>query len=246
MLTNDFHLAHPRFPQSPQSEEIAQFVLQVQVHKLSDSINNDHRDLNFVNSQFEDAPNEISNETNSREQRNDKETNDLINQNFNSPIQSNFFISPSSGLLCQTVVNNQNNNHLTNCQIVLPMQIRAKALCLSHLTHFGVQKTFETLSARFHWKGSYIDTVNFIVSCQDCLLAKKQRVPQTLLQAPELPRSPGELISLDFVEPFKNGKSILTIIDHFSRYLHVKEMSKTIAEKVSDVLFEYITSFGKP
>lgn len=142
--------------------------------------------------------------------------------------------------------NNSNKSKVKSHKIALPKSLRRKALTIAHVSHFGIHKTYDSLSSKYFWKGIYEDTVNFIQSCEVCATSKAHRIPQAPFQNNPLPEYPGDFLSMDLVGPFKNDFHILTIIDRFSRYLQMYPIKTISSENVVDALFKYTTVHGRP
>lgn len=194
---------------------------------------------------FQDPLLEISNKMFLIEQKKDKYLNKMyqgiLHNRYNKSNQ-NYFIDPESRLL-KYKPQDQYNNHPV---IVVPNSLKAKVLAITHLTHFGIQKTYELLRQRFHWYGMYNDTVNFIKSCPKCITVKNHSFPHAPLQNSYIPKAPSEFISMDILGPFSNQQYILTVIDHFSRHIELYPLTRITTDAVTDCLFDYITSYGRP
>ena len=102
-------------------------------------------------------------------------------------------------------------NCTNNNRILLPKSLQAKALHIAHISHFGIHNTFEFLSVKYFWRGSYTDASNFVQFCLRCISAKHHRIPQASFQNTYLATCPGGFISLDLVGPFPNHMYILTV-----------------------------------
>ena len=67
-------------------------------------------------------------------------------------------------------------------KIVLPLKAVKEVLCLAHLPHAGITKTYELLRSLYFWPGMYNDAKQLILACGPCTK-----------NAVSLPRIPGLL-----------------------------------------------------
>ena len=148
------------------------------------------------------------------------------------------------GLLCRKSAN--------TTQVVLPATLKPLVLRELHtnMGHLGTDRVLALIRDCFFWPYMSQDVENFVTKECKCL---KQRRPNTLPQAPMstiTSAAPLELVSLDFVhlETSSGGyEYILTIVDHFSRFLQAyptrNKMAKTAAKHLYN---DFIPRFGIP
>lgn len=194
-----------------------------------------------------DPPFEISNQTFQKEQLNDPDLAviiDSIIQKGSYEPDNNYFIHPDSKILMLKKSNSQNSEF--TYLIVVPKNLKSKTLSIAHMSHFGLQKTYEFLCKKYFWKGIYSDTLNYVSSCTKCLKSKHHRTKQAPFQSTYTPKRPNNTVSIDLLGPFVTGQSILTVIDHFSRHLEMYPLRSITASKVVHCLLHYITTFGRP
>jgi transposase InsO family protein len=200
--------------------------------------------LNFINIDNQDPLLEISSNTFLTEQIKDENLsviyNSLLNGN-NDTKYKEYHIDRNSKLL---MFNKSDDN--TESKIVVPRSIVPKVLRICHLTHLGLQKTYDFVTKKYFWKGAYTDTKNFVASCLVCTISKNKTIPQAPIQKTFCPKYPGEVVSLDLTGPFPNGYYVLTIIDIFSRHLELYPTRSITASIMADKIFKYITTYGRP
>lgn len=232
-------------------EDIDQHKVQVDPVKECSDLNLPFLDHNFEQEELhhinvsEDSPNDISISTILSEQLNDPHTSELLNilqdpSLKNSNLVKSFFINKSSSLLMFKA------SRKLKPQIVLPSALKPKALAIAHLSHFGIQKTYELVSQKFFWKNLYEDVKNFVLSCDFCIRHKSYAPKPAPLKSIWIPSAPSEFVSIDLVGPFKNSSHIFTIIDHFSRHLILYPVHTISAKSVTRHLLHYIATFGRP
>lgn len=205
----------------------------------------DHEDVDNqkVVNNLNTGINELTIEEILEAQKKDKNVQEIIKERlYNTKSKfRRYIISPINNLLLFVPEKDE-----ANLRIVIPNSLKDKCLRLAHFAHYGIQKTLKIIQEKYFWKGQYADVVNYVTSCTVCLTSKPQRVPSAPLQNTITPTRPGELLSIDFVGPFKNNFHILTVIDHFSKHLKLFPLRNITAIKAVNAIFEYITTFGRP
>lgn len=151
----------------------------------------------------------------------------------------NFLISQNKLLMYAT--DHEPHKH----KIVVPESLKAKVLSICHVSHTGIQKTYELVNNRYFWKGMYSDTVNFVLSCPQCIKHKAYTIKPAPLQCMWLPTRPGQFVSMDIVGPIKDCGYALTFIDHFSRHMVLYSLNNLTTETVSKHLINYISHYGR-
>lgn len=191
-----------------------------------------------------DPPMEISNDTFREEQLKDPVTNEIITI-LNDPSLKesnkvyNFFISPTTNILMF------HHRKSGDAVIVVPKSLKAKVLQICHCSHTGIDKTYELVSKRFFWKNAYVDTKNFVTSCEVCLTNKHYSPKPAPFQSTYIPKTASEFVSVDILGPIRGQFYILTVIDHFSRHLQLYPLTSLSANSIAKCMMRYISSFGR-
>lgn len=91
--------------------------------------------------------------------------------------------------------------------------------------HMGIAKTLGHISENFVWPSMKQDVKLFISSCLICQQTRNdhRKSPGLLCPLP-IPKKPWEDLSLDFIvglPPFQGHTTILVVVDHFSKGLHI-------------------------
>ncbi|GBM16626.1 Transposon Tf2-9 polyprotein [Araneus ventricosus] len=159
-----------------------------------------------------------------------------------------YFLDVNSGLL---MIKNalKNKKKIVN-RIVIPKSLIKVCIETAHAPHFGVRKTFEFIRHKYQWKGMYLDTKNFCEHCEKCLENKpKAKLTQTQM-IPKRNLAPGQCIAIDVVGKLPrstdNKNFILTIIDHYSRYLEAYPLQNITSRTIINCLNKYFANFGLP
>ncbi|XP_037557091.1 uncharacterized protein K02A2.6-like [Dermacentor silvarum] len=106
---------------------------------------------------------------------------------------------------------------LRGTRIVLPAQLRTKAVHLAHRGHQGIVKTKQLLREKVWFPGIDFLVNQTVKSCLEC----QDNTPvhhRDPLPIQELPRGPWTELSLDFAGPFPDGKYAMAVVDDFSKY----------------------------
>lgn len=61
-----------------------------------------------------------------------------------------------------------------------------------------------------------------------------------------IPDRQEQFISVDILGPFNNNDYMLMIIDHLSRHIELHPVSKITTDTVTNHLFYYMCSYGRP
>jgi hypothetical protein len=99
----------------------------------------------------------------------------------------------------------------------------------------------ELVSRDYWWLQLWKFVKEFVGSCDVCVHAKNPRHrPHGLLQPLPIPTSPWSLISMDFIMDlprFNSFDSILVVVDHFMKMIHLIPYNKSIINKKIVKLF---------
>ncbi|GBN40791.1 Transposon Tf2-6 polyprotein [Araneus ventricosus] len=159
-----------------------------------------------------------------------------------------YFLDVNSGLLM--IKNAHKNKKKIVNRIVIPKSLIKVCIETAHAPHFGVRKTFEFIRHKYQWKGMFLDTKNFCEHCEKCLENKpKAKLTQTQM-IPKRNLAPGQCIAIDVVGKLPrstdNKNFILTIIDHYSRYLEAYPLQNITSRTIINCLNKYFANFGLP
>lgn len=155
-----------------------------------------------------------------------------------------YYIHPDMDVLCWD--KHSAISFSKNPVIVVSDSLKGRILSIIHVSHLDIIKTHDLLLSRFYWRGMFADTANFVASCDVCMKNKKRNIPKAPLQTNPIPKHASEIISLDILGPLRNNGYVLTIVDHFTRYLELFPLNTISAEAVAEALLFYITRNGRP
>ncbi|CAL1266838.1 unnamed protein product [Larinioides sclopetarius] len=157
-----------------------------------------------------------------------------------------YFIDSYTGLLMFKIKSRK--NQILN-KIYIPRSLVKDCLLVAHAPHFGVQKTYDFIKTKYYWPGMYADVKNFCENCSNCLQNKPKR--KTITHSiPKHHLAPGEFLAIDIVgklpRSIDNHNYILTIVDHYSRYLEAIPLNNTTSHTIIKHLNHYFSRFGIP
>ena len=119
--------------------------------------------------------------------------------------------------------------------------------------HLGRDRTVEHVRRSYFWPGLTKDVSDYVKSCKRCQRNKaKSHRPYGLSNPTEVPYSPWECVSIDFITKLPNTTSgydaILVVVDTFSKRAHFLRCSEKITAAQTAQLFadEIIRLHGLP
>ena len=136
--------------------------------------------------------------------------------------------------------------------LVVPQTLKKHAIVLAHEKesgHLGQLKTMLKAEEYFYWPNQRTDIKKFVKECITCQQCKTAPALQKRYQ--ELPPvdQPLERVSIDITEmtPAKGGyKYVLTIIDHFSRFVKLVKLRSRHADDIVRAIKSYLGDYGVP
>jgi hypothetical protein len=133
-------------------------------------------------------------------------------------------------------------------QYVVPLKQREFVLKNNHdaamCGHMGYEKTTDRMTHKYFWYKMNKDIEKY---CQECIICQQTKITnkynKTLLQ-PIFATRPGEIITSDIMGPLPLSKGrhqyVLSVIDHFTKYLEFFPIESTTALESAQVILEYI------
>lgn len=153
------------------------------------------------------------------------------------------------GVLFKVIRKIDNSLHYV---LVVPHCLKQQALKLTHCTlsgHLGVYKTLTKVQNFFYWENVPSDVRTFVKRCLVCQQHKSS--PGLQQQWQELPpvSKPLDRVSvdvMDLVAGCQGYRYVLTLLDHYSRYVVFRALKTKTTEEVSVAFKTYLTHFGVP
>ena len=154
-----------------------------------------------------------------------------------------------NGVLCRKYFNTKTDTY--SLQIILPKGLREKVLTQlhDHVTagHLGSMKTIEKVKQRFYWYNYREFIENW---CKSCIQCQSRSLPKLRPREPMKQGrvgTPLQTVSLDLLGPFpetnKNHyKYIMSVCDHFTRWIELYPIKNMDALTVAKVFVEEFVS----
>ena len=145
------------------------------------------------------------------------------------------------------------NENRINYQIVIPHSLVNHALELSHdseiAAHSGVLRTLKRSRLHFFWLNQTRDVMNYVKSCLPCQKRKWQGQGTAPLGSFTAVSHPLERVGVDLIEmtpSYEGNKYILTVIDHFSRYVSAYPLPNKTSQTVTEAMFRFVCDNSVP
>ena len=129
-------------------------------------------------------------------------------------------------------------------RVIIPPPLREKIKAKLHKEHLGISKMKALARSHVWWSGIDKELESLVKSCPDCAVVK-QAPAKAPLHPWSWPTRPWERIHIDFTGPFMN-KSFLIVVDAYSKWAEVIEMSQTTAARTISALRQVFSSLGMP
>lgn len=130
-------------------------------------------------------------------------------------------------------------------RIVVPKCLREKVLVLAHDGHPGTRMMKCHLRASVWWPKIDTDVDTFVKKCRGCMLVSTPDPPEPMSRR-DLPTGPWQDVAIDFLGPLPEGQFLLVVVDYYSRYFEICEMTSITAESTIDELRTIFSRFGVP
>ena len=141
-------------------------------------------------------------------------------------------------------------------RVVTPQSLRPHILRELHDSktagHLGIRKTrARTFLSRYFWPGMSEYVRRWVMNCLKCGARKKPQYSRTQPMQTYHVGAKLDTVSIDILGPFKprtswGNTSILTITDHFTRWVNAYPLRDTTATKVARCVVDFIAQFGVP
>ncbi|XP_055622556.1 uncharacterized protein K02A2.6-like [Toxorhynchites rutilus septentrionalis] len=130
-------------------------------------------------------------------------------------------------------------------RIIVPRSLRELALCLAHEGHPGTRMMKSHLRSSVWWPKLDSDVDNYMKRCRGCLLVSAPNAPEPMSRR-SLPARPWEDVAMDFLGPLPEGQYLMVVVDYYSRYYEVCEMTSITAENTITELTMIFSRHGIP
>ena len=109
--------------------------------------------------------------------------------------------------------------------------------------HMGVQKTFDSIRAKYYWPNLFKELHKYVSECTVCQTRSLQKISQPL-QETDIPPYPMAKLSLDLSGPYpttlSGNKYIIAFVDWFSGWPEAFAVPDKTADTVAQLIIEEI------
>ena len=134
---------------------------------------------------------------------------------------------------------------LRGSRILIPSSLRGKVLELAHEGHQGIVKCKQRLRSKVWWPRLDQDVEGICKSCESCQLLAGPEPPVSITPT-KMPDGPWQFCSCDLLGPLPDGRSVIVVIDYYSRFFEAGLLKSTKTDKVVEFLDTIFCRFGYP
>ena len=126
--------------------------------------------------------------------------------------------------------------------IVVPKELQHQILCKIHHGHQRIERCRLRVTTSVWWPEVSSQMETFVRQCSTC--AQLHPPTKELMLPSALPKHPWEKVASDLFE-FK-GKQYLLVVDYYSRYLEVIQLTATTSSSVISPMKSIFSRYGIP
>jgi hypothetical protein len=134
---------------------------------------------------------------------------------------------------------------MRNQKIVIPFSLQDRVISIAHEGHQGITKTKELLRTKVWFPRLDSLVMKKISSCQACQI-NHPSVNYEPLRMSSMPNGPWEQVDIDFYGPTPDQTDLLVLIDQYSRFVLVEEVTSKTAKSIIPILHKIWSTFGIP
>lgn len=128
-------------------------------------------------------------------------------------------------------------------QVLIPQPLRKAMLVKIHSGHAGIQSCIRRAKQVLFWIGMGNDIQEMVETCSICQRHQRSNTKSTIILK-DIPGLPFERVASDLFH-FK-GKEYLLIVDSYSGYFDIKQLSETTSKRIIKHLKEWFSIHGIP
>ncbi|XP_030587995.1 uncharacterized protein K02A2.6-like [Archocentrus centrarchus] len=128
-------------------------------------------------------------------------------------------------------------------RILIPQSMRRDMLQRIHEGHLGVEKCKRRAREAVYWPGINRDIEEMVQKCETCLKHRYKQQKEPMLIA-DLPTAPWQKVGTDLFH--LHGKDYLLVVDYYSNYPEVAQLSSTSAQSVITHMKSFFSRHGIP
>ena len=133
--------------------------------------------------------------------------------------------------------------NLRGSRVLIPSSLRDKVLELAHEGHQEIVKCKQRLRSKVWWPRLDQDVEGTWKSCESCQLVAGPEPPVPLTPT-KMPDGPWQFCSCDLLGPLPDARSVIVVIDYYSRFFKAGLLKSTKTDKVVEFLDIIFCRFG--
>lgn len=130
-------------------------------------------------------------------------------------------------------------------RIVVPAVLRHRVLCVAHEGHIGMRMMKAHLRCAVWWPKMDSAVEDFVKKCRSCALVAAPDPPVPMIRK-EMPYGPWEEVAVDFLGPLPEGQTLFVVVDFYSRFIEICEMTQITANDTILQLSKIFCRYGVP
>lgn len=130
-------------------------------------------------------------------------------------------------------------------RIVLPTELRARAIALAHEDHAGMTRCKQRLRSKLWWPHMDQEVENHIQRCHPCQVTSRPPRPEPM-QPTDLPEERWTHLAIDVCGPFPTGESVVVLTDYYSRWPEAKILTSVTSATILRWLDSVFAVHGYP
>lgn len=130
-------------------------------------------------------------------------------------------------------------------RVIIPPVLREKILRIAHEGHPGETSMKRDLREKVWWPGMGRAIDTYVASCLGCAAVSKLNPPEELIMS-KLPTTAWEKVGIDFTSFSEHNVHLLVVIDYYSRYVEVRTLTITDADRTIEALEDIFYRWGVP
>ena len=128
-------------------------------------------------------------------------------------------------------------------KVVIPHDQRSDVLRSIHTGHQGIEKCLKRARSSVFWPGMNSDVTKLVSACPICQEHRNSNPKEPLLPS-ITPDYPWQIVATDLFT--LDGKDHLVVVDYYSRFFEVVELTSTLSKVVIQKLKSIFARFGIP
>lgn len=134
----------------------------------------------------------------------------------------------------------------------IPQELLNVALHFAHEIesgHLGTRKPIAKAESLFYWPNLRVDMCRYVSECKTCQQCKGTQGLRYKWQEPPAVTAPMQRVSVDLMDMHAGShgyRYMLTVLDHYSRYVRFYPLKSKAAGEVSRNLKKFVAAYGAP